>query len=57
MAAITKITRKTGVRYHVTINMAGVRPFSRSFKTKSNACAWAKKTEGMSRIRSMSINA
>ena len=46
MAAITKIARKTGVSYRVTINRAGVRPFSRNFKTKKTAVAWAKKTEG-----------
>ena len=46
MAAITTISQKSGVRYRVTINMPGVRPFSRNFKTKKNARAWAKKTEG-----------
>ena len=38
MAAITKLSQKTGIKYRVTINMAGIRPFSRNFKTK--------KTEG-----------
>lgn len=46
MAAITTISQKSGVRYRVTINMPGVRSFSRNFKTKKNARAWAKKTEG-----------
>ena len=46
MAAITKLSQKTGIKYRVTINMAGVRPFSRNFKTKKTAVAWAKKTEG-----------
>ena len=46
MAAITKLSQKFGIKYRVTINMAGVRPFSRNFKTKKTAVAWAKKTEG-----------
>ena len=46
MAAITKLSQKTGIKYRVTINMAGVRPFSRNFKTMKNARAWAKQTEG-----------
>lgn len=39
MAAITKITRKTGVRYRVTINVPGVRTFSRNFRTNKAARA------------------
>jgi hypothetical protein len=46
MAAITKLSQKSGIKYRVTINMAGVRPFSRNFKTKKAAVAWAKKIEG-----------
>ena len=46
MAAITKLSQKSGTKYRVTINRAGVRPFSRNFKTKKTAVAWAKKTEG-----------
>jgi hypothetical protein len=46
MAAITKVTQKAGMSYRVTIDMPGVRPFSRSFRTKRTAVAWAKKTEG-----------
>ena len=46
MAAITKVARKTGMKYRVTINMPGVKEFSQSFTTKRNAQAWAKKTEG-----------
>jgi integrase len=46
MAAITKLSQKAGTRYRVTINMAGVRPFSRNFKTKKAAVPWAKRTEG-----------
>ena len=38
MAAITKLSQNTGIKYQVTINMTGIRPFSRNFKTK--------KTEG-----------
>jgi hypothetical protein len=45
MAAITKLSQKTGIKYRVTINMSGVRPYSRNFKTMKNARAWAKKTE------------
>ena len=45
MAAITTISQKSGMRYRVTIDMPGVRTFSRSFRTKKNARAWAKKTE------------
>ncbi len=39
MAAITKITRKTGARYRVTINMPGVWIFSRNFRTNMAARA------------------
>jgi integrase len=46
MAAITKLSQKTGIKYRVTINMPGIRPFSRNFKTKKTAVAWTKKTEG-----------
>jgi integrase len=46
MAAITKLSQKSGIKYRVTINRAGVRPFSRNFKTKKTAITWAKKTEG-----------
>ena len=46
MAAITRITQKMGIRYRVTINMAGIRPFSRNFKTMKAAVVWAKQTEG-----------
>ena len=46
MAAITAISQKSGVRYRVTIDMPGIRTFSRSFRTKKNARTWAKKTEG-----------
>jgi integrase len=45
MAAITKITQKKGIRYRVTINMPGIKEFSRNFRTMKNARAWAKKTE------------
>lgn len=46
MAAITKLSQKSGTKYRVTINRAGVCPFSRNFKTMKNARAWAKQTEG-----------
>ena len=46
MSAISKLSQKTGIKYRVTINMAGIRPFSRNFKTKKTAVAWEKKTEG-----------
>jgi hypothetical protein len=45
MAAITKLSQKSGIKWRATINMAGVRPFSRNFITKANAKAWVKKTE------------
>ena len=48
MAAITKLSQKTGIKYRVTINMAGVRQFSRNFKTK--------KTEGDLELARVSAN-
>jgi len=56
MAAITKLSQKTGIKYRVTINMAGVRQFSRNFKTKKTAVAWAKKTEGDLELARVSAN-
>jgi hypothetical protein len=43
MAAVTKITQKTGIRYRVTINLPGAKEFSRNFRTMKNARAWAKR--------------
>lgn len=44
MAAITKIPGR-GKPWRATIDMPGVKPFSKSFATKRNAQAWVKKTE------------
>ena len=46
MAAITKLSQKTGIKYRVTINMAGVRPFSRNFKTKEDCPCMGKADRG-----------
>ena len=44
MAAITKVPSR-GKTWRATINMPGVKEFSKSFVTKKNAQAWVKKTE------------
>ena len=33
MVAISKLSQKSGIKYRVTINRSGVRPFSHNFKT------------------------
>ena len=44
-SATEKKTARKGKPWRATINMPGVKAFSKSFSTKRNAQAWVKKTE------------
>ena len=45
MATITKVARKTGDAYKAVIRLRGIKPFSRTFKRKTDARAWAERME------------
>jgi hypothetical protein len=45
MATITKVRRKSGDAYKAVIRLRGEKPFSKTFKFKKNAKAWAARME------------
>ena len=45
MATITKVCRKKGDAYKAVIRLRGIKPFSKTFKRKTDARAWAERME------------
>jgi integrase len=45
MATITKVARKTGDAYKAVIRLRGIKPFSKTFRRKTDARAWAERME------------
>lgn len=45
MAAIDKLIGKRGTTYRVRIHRAGMKPLTKTFKTKALADKWARQTE------------
>ena len=45
MATITKVRRKTGDAYKAGIRLRGAKPFSKTFKLRKHAKAWADRIE------------
>ena len=45
MATITKVCRKTGDAYKAVIRLRGIKPFSKTFRRKTDARAWAERME------------
>lgn len=64
MATITKVVRKTGHAYKAVIRLRGTKPFSKTFKLRKDAKAWAERVErdidearayGNTRVRAMTL--
>jgi len=45
MATITKVARKNGDAYKAVIRLRGIKPFSKTFRRKTDARAWAERME------------
>jgi len=45
MATITKVCRKSGDAYKAVIRLRGVKPFSKTFRLRKHAKAWAERME------------
>lgn len=45
MATIVKVARKTGDAYKAVIRLRGIKPFSKTFRRKTDARAWAERME------------
>ena len=65
MATITKVCRKSNDAYKAVIRLRGIKPFSKTFKLKRDAKAWAERMErdisasrayGNQRVRLMTLS-
>jgi hypothetical protein len=45
MATITKVRRKSGYAYKASIRLRGIKPFSKTFRLKTDAKAWAERMD------------
>jgi len=45
MATLTKVARQSGSAYKALIRLRGIKPFSKTFKRKADAKAWADRIE------------
>jgi hypothetical protein len=64
MATITKVCRKSGNAYKAVIRLRGIKPFSKTFKLRKDAKAWAERRErnidearahGNDRVRTLTL--